>query len=562
MAVATYGAGIYGTDTYDTSPVVITPIYRPALPPLDLSVVITDAAGATTRWGSEDQTPETVPRGLSFTTQRMQGFATGGVTLSRRIDRDYVDTHLLDDVAFIGATGETAYEGRVGAMPRSFDTDHSQSLQLAGLMAHASDRTFTEVFVDRDLGAWGDWSLQRRAALAVAGVPMGKIAGQSTNGGLVWDAPNEAMPANEMTELWYAGDPNIPVSFVYYKGARTGTFTSFEAPTLWTGSSPDGTLESYGIALDDVAHSVSLTPTRPYVMLRLSTNAAVTPGAGTQQRVDKIGVYGDHGLPTYEAQDAINGVRASDVIKNLAGRYCPLLDTSGILQTTYPIPHLVFKDRTKPYDAFLAVNAYHLWNLAVWENHTLHYHPVDLTDYDWEIRTDDPGTTISLQGDSTEDLANGIVVQFDNVVTGRKDTLTPDAYPDLTDSATDNPANQHGLNIWTDYQLSVPTTTEAALQIGRAALAEYNAPKAPGSITKTHHIRDRAGHWQPVWKVRAGDRVAITSSASLSDRPRLISETSYDHDNRSVTIAVDSTMRSLPAVLDRIQTALAAANLS
>ena len=271
-----------------------------------------------------------------------------------------------------------------------------------------------------------------------------------------------------------------------------------------------------------------------------------------------IAVYGDHRL-TPRGSDP-GGFYASDVIRDITSRFCSQLSTAGVLDTSYPIPHLVFKERTDPYDAFLAVNAYHLWNLAVWENKTLHYTPTDLTDYDWEIRLSDPGVRVDLQGDSTEQLANGIVVQFDNVATGARETLTPDAYPDLKDSSVDNPANVHGLTLWTDYQLSVPATKDAALQIGRAALAEYNQPKAAGSITASHHIRDRAGHWQPVWKVRAGDRVSITDHAN--DRPRRIHETSYQHDERQVTIAVDSTMQRLDAVIDRISTALAAANLA
>jgi hypothetical protein len=94
------------------------------------------------------------------------------------------------------------------------------------------------------------------------------------------------------------------------------------------------------------------------------------------------------------------------------------------------------------------------------------------------------------------------------------------------------------------------------------ALAEYNSPKRPGTITLQGHVRDRAGHWQPVWKMRAGDTLAITDSVDLSGRPRLIHETNYSADGYSVTVGVDGPPNRLDAILDRQATALAAHNIT
>jgi hypothetical protein len=273
----------------------------------------------------------------------------------------------------------------------------------------------------------------------------------------------------------------------------------------------------------------------------------------------QITVYGNHGLPTYGANPM--GVVASDVIRDIVGRFCPKLNADGVLDTAWPIPHLVFKDPTDPYDAFLAVNAFHLWELAVWEDKTLHFGPSDRTDYDWEVRLSDFGVKVDQQGDTTDSLANGVIVDYQNVVTGAKDTLYPDAYTDLQDSNPNNPANRAGIQRWPlKLSLSSPTTTDAALQIGRAALAEYNQPKAPGTINITGHVRDRAGHWQQGWKVRAGDTIAITDHPN--DAPRLITETSWDHDNKELTVTTDSANMRLDAVLDRVGVALTAAGLS
>lgn len=538
-------------------------------PSLDLSVEVKDASGTVTRWGSEDHHAETIPRGITFGTQRMQGFGGGGVTLSRRVDQDYVDIHLLDDVTFVGGDGSVAYEGRVGAIPRSASPEHSLSLQLTGHMAVASDRTFTQIYVDRDLG-----HLTNPSAAWIA-VNMGNDYGQeqgtvqpdvttgfpclrlSVRGG--WVSPYKPM----CTSMYDAGSCFIDSVYVDWQPGPYGV--DFNAPwqhRLYSSNSDDQTgiaMSENNTPLQTAGYHDAQTTRFIFFEMRYDTTPGGADGATYSVDLRNIALYGNHGLTLHGSDPG--GVYASDVIANIVARYCPTLKTA-ITDTSWVIPHLTFLDQTKPYDAFLAVNAYHLWELAVWENKTLHYGPSDLTDYDWEIRLDEPGTTLDLQGDSTQDLANGVTVQFTNVETGQQQFLSPADYDELTDANVENPANTHGLSLWTPYQLSIPTTLASALQIGRAALAEYNAPKAPGSITVSHHVKDRAGHYQPVWKVRAGDRVAITSSGSLSDRPRLVHETSYEHESKTMTIAVDSERRTLGAVVDRMSTALQAAGLT
>jgi len=537
---------------------------------LDLSVVVTDAAGVGTRWGSEDADAATVPQGISFSTQRMQGFADATLTLRRRIDMDYVDLHLLDDIAFIGGDGSVAYEGRVAAMPRSFDTGHSVTLQLVGWMAHARDRKFTEIYVDRDLSRWTGASQARRLALAngtrnywepevLPGSVTGTIALRTKIVG-----PFSAASASEAI---YDARPN-KIGGIYYQYAGNTNVNGADANWLFqVFFSPDDVFSTGGGTGDLQASSGSAgsgfianpTPaTWPIALIQQTYSAASASTTEFSLDWTNVTVYGAHGLGLYGG--APQGLRLSDILTNIATRFCPKLNPAGIAENVYVVPHMVFVERTDPYDAFLALNAYSLWNLAVWENKTLWYTPPDLTDYDWEVRISDPGVTMQLQGDSTENLANGIVVQFTNVATGHTDTLTPDIYADLRDDSVENPANQHGYPLWPEYQLSIPATTDSALQIGRVALAEFNQPKAPGTITVSHFIKDRAGHSQPVWKVRAGDTISITDHPN--DRPRMISETSYDHDSKTLTISLEAPAKRLDAVVDRIATALKANNLS
>src|SRR5206468_3486810 len=101
-----------------------------------------------------------------FRTKRGEGFSDSNLTLARRIDRDYVDVNLLDNVVIHGAEGSIAYEGRVQGVPRSLSSSHSLTMQAVGWMAHTRDRKMSEIYVDRDLSRWGTTSAARRLAVA------------------------------------------------------------------------------------------------------------------------------------------------------------------------------------------------------------------------------------------------------------------------------------------------------------------------------------------------------------------------------------------------------------
>jgi hypothetical protein len=534
----------------------------PGGPPLELTVEITGTDGTQRRWGAGRGAGDT-PRGLSFRTKQAEGFADGNLTLARRIDREYVDLELLSSVVISGADGSIAYEGRVADLPRSMQDTHEVTVQTAGWMAHARDRKFREVYFDRDPSSWQEPSLARRATMATD-LSTGRIQASVSSDGLSFDPPNEALGPTEVAELHYDAGPGLKVTQFYYTGQRPGTWTNFEAPTLWSNDHRDfsATSDSDALTLDDTGRVVSLATPRRYIMLRALTTASVSPPSGTRQLFSAVAIRGNtDDVPIQPAAGILDGVYASDVIRDVTNRFCPALNTAGVQDTSYPIPHLVFRDGVDPYDAFLEVNKYHLWQLGVYEHRTLSFGPIDMTDYDWEVRLSDPGVKVDLQGDSASTLANGIVVTYQDIATGTANVLTPDDHSDLRDPDVNNPATLAGLNVWTELQLSSPSTEDAALQIGRAALAEYNQPKAPGTISVTGHIRDRAGHWQQCWKVRNGDRIALIDHPN--DRPRLVVETSYQHDpTPTVSIAVDSTFKRLDAALDRVATSLSAAGLS
>ena len=126
----------------------------------------------------------------------------------------------------------------------------------------------------------------------------------------------------------------------------------------------------------------------------------------------------------------------------------------------------------------------------------------------------------------------------------------------LADPSPTNPWNLHGEKHWDEIALSSPTLLEPALYLGAAALGDRNRPRTPGTITVRGYIRDRAGNEQPVWKVRAGQTIGLTNYPN--DAPRLVVETDYDDESKSLRIAVDRPFALLDAYLDRLSNALGA----
>lgn len=545
--------------------------------PLDLTAEITDSNGTVYRWGASETAAEDRLKNLSFSTKIGEGFSSAQGQLARRIDLDYPDLNLVDNVAFVGVDGSVAWEGRISALPRELSDAHSVGVTLTGWMSHAKDRKFTEVYVDRDLNAWGPPSLARKAAILALNIapedpsqsvdPTNSQAGVTTGYQGPW-----ASPYKRTSEAWYdAGSGNL-VAKVFTAWKRSGPGIALpDANWTWSVVGSNDAIGSSTVSSGNLnaagPSSLTLTvaPPRRYALLSLGAYAATPAGvSGATYGIDwyNIAVYGDHGLTTYTGEPGQpDGVLASDVVIDVARRFCPKLNVSGVRASDLVIQHLTFKDLTDPYDAFLEVNKYHLWNLAVWENRRLAFEPYDLRDYDWEIRTDDPGTTFSPQGPSVDDLAGGIMVIYTDAITGLKTTLSPEDFPnDLVDPDPTNPWTTHGVQRWITIELSTPTIQTQALQIGRAALADRNTPKTPGTITVQGYIRDRQGNEQPVWKIRAGDTISVTNFPN--DSPRLIVETNYDDEQKQISLSIDRPFALLDAYIDRVNTAIGAKGLS
>jgi 6-phosphogluconolactonase (cycloisomerase 2 family) len=570
------GAGGEASTTFKWT--VVTPAAPPVVvpqpgqkPPLELQTELVYPDGTTARWDRDSRLMKDRPTGITLRTQRYTGYADGQLALARRIDIDYPDLGLLDGINMIGHDGSVAYEGRVATLPRSLEGAPQVGVQAQGWMSHAKDEPFVEVYVDRDLSKWTTPGRARTAGQLAENRSQGSVAQANDEAGSpsVELAFQDAWvsPYKPVVEAWWLPQPGITIGELYYSLTGSNPATMSTADANWfveaylTGDDKGSGLDGSG-SLWFPPHSGYITATAARTAAFLQLLYLVTPagsaGAAYNVQFEKLAVYGSHGLMR-RGEDP-GGFFVSDMVVNFLNRFAPKLDTSGIQETTFAVPHASFLSDTFGYDAWQTLNAYHRWEMAVYEQRKALYWPIDVTDYDWEVRLSDFGTTCSLQGDDTAALCNGVIVRYTDLDTGYETRLSPDDFPELKDESPDNPINLNGLRIYTTLPISVPTTKEGAIQMGRAYLAEFNRPKAPGSITVSGHIRDRAGHWQPGWKVRSSDRLIISDLPS--DSVRIVGETSWDHDSKQLKIAVDSSFKEVDAILARLGVAVEASGLS
>lgn len=549
-----------GADAGSTSP----PQIRQLRPPADLTVEVEAPTGELFRLSPNAAAPDNRPMGMSFKTARGEGFQVASVPLARDFLADHPDLRLLNGVVLAGPGGDVAYEGRTAGLPRERSDRDSLSVDCEGWMSHARQQRHTELIVDRDLGRWGSMSLARR----------GQIVGLSRQyqdgGGVDLDAAGASLrtelrgPWNAFVhcEYWYRAPSAI--------GSIDYAFTA--GPTINPAVQTQFDWRIYGSANDSVPNentgnlrassgtgTLALTQAQRYGAVYLTYNTGPAGTDGQPYAVSwRLAVRGNHGLPRLPRPSSdFAGHAVSDIIRHLFSRYAPKIALDGVRDTTYPVPHAVWHEPTTVHESALELNKYHLWELGVWDNRTLHYGPVDLSVADWQVRAGQDGCTVTTPGDTIESAYNGVAVTYTDFG-GQVWRVTPDDATDLRDGSDWIAANQWGEKVWAELPVSWPCVEADAVQIGRAWLAEQNRAKRPSTIRVGMHVRDRYGDWQPSWKVRAGDTIAIVNHPS--DAPRLITETSWsDHE---LVITTDDAIPTTQAWFDRVMLELQAGGVS
>jgi hypothetical protein len=518
----------------------------------DLNAEIRLPSGEVIRWDSASPDAGNRPLSPSFDTESGRGFSSGSVVLRRPTERDYPELGLLNELTLRSGTGRIVYQGRAQGIPVS----DQFSLDCDGWMSHGEQREITDFIIDRDVSAWGSVTTARKALNASTIPQEADYSVETKTGSVIFTgSTGKVIPANSQSEAAYRAPSGTSISALAYNGSRTNTTNVATSTVSATNEDQITGSTTSNLTLDSTARTINFTGSPKALVLTVKASTQHTPSAALPfSQTMTAAVYGQHGVPITTRDDGMTGFTASDAIRYLANRYCPQWITTGIQPTSYLIPHAVWREPTTPADAIRQLNGYHLWKLGVWEDRMLDFSPYDLSVADWQVASGVDGVRVEYQGDTTENLYNGVAVSFTDVTTNEQKRLTPDDASGLRDNAEWIAANQWGDQAWLNIDVSWPVPPDDAVEIGAVALANANQARRPSTITVPAYVKDIHGHRWPSSYVRADQTVLVTNQHTPV--PRLITRTSWsDH---SLTITTDNAIDTMEAFNQRVSGALSA----
>lgn len=522
-----------------------------------LAISVTHANGRVTRWGPDEPDGENIPQDLTFSTSVPGGFRDLSCSLLRRIDRTYPDEALFDDVTvYTAGGGSVVWSGRIAQLPRQHGDTYGVTPGAVGWSAHLKDDpSFREIYRDMDMTKWQGPNLARRAVLYGASRVLGDFTSDYT--GQRIDFPTPIGNPRIHFELYYP-DQGIPIERLAYRGTSTGTTTGWSYEMYTHADQSSFTLQDsvFLSSLDDTYRSANaITVRNGFAFIIDSGGNSVTPTGGMHRAFSFLAVMGDNTTLTLRGTEPDAGYYASDLINDIVSKAAPMLTRNGIETNTSVVPHAAFTDPVTGEDAISLINAYALWEWGVWEDRDFFYRAPSLDRTLWRARLSN-GAKVDLEGDTAEQIFNGVYVTYQDASGQRKTVGPPGATADNTDSALEdtsdsNPVNSHGIpRRWARLDISVPTTLAGATLIGQTYLAERLLASRRGTITLSGTAIHPTKGERPVWEIRAGDSILIEDRTG--DVARRVIQTDYRHANREVQLSCDNTSSKLDAILERL----------
>lgn len=522
-------------------------------PNADVSAVCLGPNGDSVRWDPADPDPGKRPLDIGFDTASGEGFSNATATFNRPTDKTYTDLAPLNEIKFYSAGGRELYCGRIKGAPVG---DTWQADCASWMATHG--KPFVDLLIERDLSQFGDIASGRRATLYAFGISLDKSYTASVDSALRWAAEKGvAIPNDSSAQIAYTAPAGAQVGKVQFSGSELNA-TNVEVPAV-TSCDEDQISNQVtdNMTLDGTLKRLTLGVPKRSLVMEATATSTHTPTDPFSRTIDDFAVIGDHNLPLIARDEGPDGIAASVALIYLANKYAPMLDTSGVQGTSYPIPNAVWRDLTTFQDAAKDLNAYHHWKLGAWESRKLVFEPYDLTVADWQVRNGIEGVRVENVGDQSENVFNGAVVKFTDFQ-GVARTITPDDATDLRDSSDWIAANQWNEAAWLPIDISWPCDMNDAVSIGMLGLAFANQASRPSTITVPRHIRDIHGHWHPSSVVRANQTISVMNQHSPI--PRLITGTSWR--NHELTITTDNAVNSLEELQTRVNAYIGAKGLS
>lgn len=577
MAQATYGVGVYGTDSYDelVYSTVLTTVREK--PPLRVTMDIETPAGKHYRWAEDEPAPENVPSGLRWSDTMPGGFESLDCTLLRKPGIDYSDLEQLSTIRVLGASGDVAGEYRLERSPRTSGDEVSISPGAVGWQAHLEDdKSAREIYIDQDLTRWQDPSTQRRLSLISTSWGINSPQVSPDSGGMPalittivgpWDSASRGL-----CEAWYDGQ-GIPIGEVAYWWSKGVHINHTDGNWQWLVVVSDdelhlvnqtsGNLRAVGPGAGTL---VATTTTRKWATVQTYYTAGPAGIDGSNYDIlwTTLGVYGTHGLTRQVLTGYASGFYASDIVTHAVGKFAPSLTVTSesVQASSFIIPQMVFLEPTTAGEIVRQATRFGLQDWAIWENKTFWWHERGAFSKLWRSRV--APAQLDETGPQVDRLWESIIVQYQDV-DGTARTVGPPGSgahtedASLKDADPDNPANQLGITRRDILQMGT-TTSAGAIEVGRRFLEESQLLDRSGRARIVGHVEDSSGVLHPYWRPRAGDYISFIDASDTSYR-RIV-KTDKSHSERTCGLDLDAPPEGLKALLERLGVVLVPLGLS
>jgi hypothetical protein len=568
----------------ETSLTLTVPTERPRIltferPPMRQYLLATTPSGRVYRWGEDELQAAEVIEGLTDSGSVPGGDREIAGSLPRLPGIDYDDMKVGTRVELFGAGGRLIRQCRLERTPRSSGDYLTMDPAAMGYQVRLTDKEEArEIFLDSELGAWGDPPIERRKQLNEAKVDL--AAAQSVIPG----APNEPAGigfdfANVETnservqagEAWYDAAGIWINKVIYFFRAIGGYDTSDE--THWLDRVVVCEDEQLVVAETGENHHQStnasaVTFTEPYtgrVYVLLESRHLTGVSGNTMNGVhvwQAPKVIGFHGLPLYGSWPEI-GILASDVIAYALSQWAPgIRFTTGpygsLKPSSFLIPHLVFKEPTTVQEMITAALKFEVPEWGVWGTPfgpTFFLNGRGEREGAKRWRTRMRPAKFTETGQQMDQVYNRAVVSFTGP-DGRAHTVGPvGSGAEFTDARCEdtdplNPINVAGEDRTKHISLNDIATPEGGAETAQRFLEGCKLLDGSGEATLTGFVEDEHGAEWPYDAVMEGDLIDFVDSSIPGYR--YIVEATHDRETRSANIKIDAPPDSYEALLEQL----------
>jgi hypothetical protein len=550
-------------------------------------LLATTPGGRTTRWGEDEPGADQIFEDLSSSDSVPGGCKELNCALARKQGVDYGDMQGGTKIEEFGAGQFKVWEGTLQDALRTAGDKLVMDPAAVGYRSNLTDDESAQCIpIDADLSGWGDPSARRtnswkaakinlnaQVKLLPAGTPNEEEPKSFLNTPAIdhsWTQINNGAGAEpDVAESWFDSNGielgRVILDFLNIVGLGLGDVNW--GNILWASTDDNATsveqLKDFN-ATSSQHQDFSIGAAHYFLLLQDFYGPAFGPVEGKWEvQWQNIKVQDRSGIPIAGTWPNV-GVLASDVITYALARWAPLLNfttgpTGTVRPSTFPIPHLPFKEPTTVEDMVAKANRFELNEWAVWPGQlgpTFYMNPRGEREGRKRWRGRVGPTQLRETGQSMKRVFNGVLVQYQDT-DGSTRILAPtgSGYPLTSERCLDldplNPANQiPGLRKWTKIAMKRVSTEGGAEETAERFLEQTKLLDNSGEATLTGYVEDEHGAMWPYYCVKSGDLFDPIDAANPGYR--YIISTNRNRAARSSTIALDAPPDSYEALLERL----------